>query len=170
MHERMLHSTAARVNFSASMHTESTYAVSITTASSHTKQDSDAPCPAEIIVTDQEPVDQLAPAREVALESAAIDMDTFDLQHTATALMPPPAAGAPVESHMDFLQQQLDCIGVEMPILNGLLLLGSSGNQRLQGGALLYACARSCAVIFSGPKPHFDGRYYIVTSIAVVIS
>ena len=50
--------------------------------------------------------------------------------------MDPPAAEAPVEDHMDFLQQQLDSIGMERPILNGLLLLGSSGYQRLQGGTL----------------------------------
>ena len=43
---------------------------------------------------------------------------------------------------MDFLQQQLDCIGLERPILNGLLLLGSGTHQRLQGGALLHACGR----------------------------
>ena len=40
---------------------------------------------------------------------------------------------------MDFLHQQLDCIGLEMPILNGVLLLGSGTHQRLQGGALLHA-------------------------------
>ena len=69
-------------------------------------------------------------------ESAAVEVDTFDLSHTAAALMPPPVAGAPVEAHMDFLQQQLDCIGVERPILDGLLLLGDGGHQRRQGGAL----------------------------------
>ena len=66
-------------------------------------------------------------------------VDTFDLENTAAAPMPPPAVGAPVEDHMDFLQHQLDSIGMERPILNGLLLLGSSGHQRLQGGALFQA-------------------------------
>ena len=41
---------------------------------------------------------------------------------------------------MDFLPQQLDCIGVDWPILDGLVLLGSGTHQRLQGGALLHAC------------------------------
>lgn len=72
-------------------------------------------------------------------------VDTFDLAHTVGAPMPPPALSAPVEDHMDFLQQQLDSIGVDRPILDGLLLLGDGGHQRLQGGALLLcASAASC--------------------------
>ena len=73
-------------------------------------------------------------AAEAAQGSKVVD--TFDLSHTVAAQMDPPAAEAPVEDHMDFLQQQLDSIGMERPILNGLLLLGSSGYQRLQGGTL----------------------------------
>ena len=69
----------------------------------------------------------------------SVDVDTFDLANTAAAPMSPPAVGAPVEDHMDFLHQQLDSIGTETPILNGLLLLGSSGHQRLQGGTLFQA-------------------------------
>ena len=71
-------------------------------------------------------------------------VDTFDLSHTAASLMPPPASDAPAQVHMDFLHQQLDSIGVERPILDGLLLLGSGTHQRLQGGVLLHACVR-CA-------------------------
>jgi hypothetical protein len=37
---------------------------------------------------------------------------------------------------MEFLHQQLNSIGPESPVLSGLLLLGSSQNQRLQGGVL----------------------------------
>jgi hypothetical protein len=63
-------------------------------------------------------------------------VDTFDMSHTATVLRPPPAADAPAEEKMEFLQQQLDSIGMERPILNGLLLLGSGVKERLQGGVL----------------------------------
>lgn len=38
---------------------------------------------------------------------------------------------------MKLLHLQLDAIGLERPILNGLLLLGDGGYERLQGGALL---------------------------------
>ena len=62
------------------------------------------------------------------------------MSHTAASLMPAPAPDAPAEIQMDFLQQQLDCIDVDWPILDGLMLLGSGTHQRFQGGALLHAC------------------------------
>jgi hypothetical protein len=68
-------------------------------------------------------------------------VDTFDLSRTAAPLAPPPALAASVEEKMDFLHQQLDSIGPESSILSGLVLLGSSQNQRLQGGAIS-ACIR----------------------------
>jgi hypothetical protein len=63
-------------------------------------------------------------------------IDTFDLTHTAAPLPPPPALAASEEEKIDFLHQQLDSIGTESAILSGLVLLGSSQHQRLQGGAL----------------------------------
>ena len=63
-------------------------------------------------------------------------VDTFDLSHTVATQMAPPAVGAPVEDLLEFLQQQLNAVGMETPILDGLLLLGSSGHQRLQGGTV----------------------------------
>jgi hypothetical protein len=62
-------------------------------------------------------------------------MDTFDLSHTAAEMPPPPSAQASVEERIEFLNQQLDSIGMEKPVLNGLQLLGSGRNQRLLGGA-----------------------------------
>jgi hypothetical protein len=64
-------------------------------------------------------------------------MDTFDLSHTALEMPPPPSAHASVEERIDFLNQQLDSIGMEKAILNGLHLLGNGRNQRLQGGEQL---------------------------------
>ena len=78
---------------------------------------------------------------------APSESETFDFYKTVNMTRtPPPAAGSPVEDHMDFLHQQLDSIGMERPMLNGLLLLGSSGNQRLQGGALHHACSSHMSI------------------------
>jgi hypothetical protein len=63
--------------------------------------------------------------------------DTFDMTNSSTVLPAPPPRHATVEQKMEFLQQQLDSIGRERPILSGLLLLGSGVKDRLQGGALL---------------------------------
>ena len=60
--------------------------------------------------------------------------DTFDIEHTAAPLLPPPSCNAPLTHRVDFLQQQLDSIGTDTPILDGLVLLGSGYNERLQGG------------------------------------
>ena len=55
---------------------------------------------------------------------------------TAATLLSPPAQNSPIDQKMDFLQQQLDSIGTETPILDGLVLLGKGDNDRLQGGML----------------------------------
>jgi hypothetical protein len=63
------------------------------------------------------------------------------MSHTAAELRPPPDINASVEDRMEFLHKQLDSIGMERAILCGLLLLGSSRTQRIQGGASSsYAC------------------------------
>lgn len=48
----------------------------------------------------------------------------------------PPDAAAPVDEKMEYLQYQLDCIGRERTILNGLVMLGGGRYERLQGGTL----------------------------------
>jgi hypothetical protein len=63
-------------------------------------------------------------------------VDTFDLPHTAALLASPPLPAASEEEKLEFLHQQLDSIGSEKAILSGLVLLGSSQHQRIQGGAL----------------------------------
>jgi hypothetical protein len=63
-------------------------------------------------------------------------VDTFDLSHTAAPLGPPPEMAASVEEKIEFLHQQLNSIGPESAVISGLVLLGSSQHQRLQGGAL----------------------------------
>jgi hypothetical protein len=63
-------------------------------------------------------------------------VDTFDLSHTAEPLGPPPELAASVDEKIEFLHQQLNSIGPDSAILSGLVLLGSSQHQRLQGGAI----------------------------------
>ena len=62
-------------------------------------------------------------------------VDTFDMVHTVVPLPHPPPENAPIADKMGFLHRQLDEIGVDRTILNGLALLGGGGHQRLQGGA-----------------------------------
>lgn len=62
--------------------------------------------------------------------------DTFDLPHTAPPRLTEPGPDATIALKMDFLQQQLDSLGVQNPFLDVLVPLGRSANQRLQGGAL----------------------------------
>ena len=69
-----------------------------------------------------------------ACGAAEPKMDTFDLQHTAVSVLPPPAGNASLEDKMEFIRQQLDDIGLEKPVLNGLLLLGNGVKERIQGG------------------------------------
>lgn len=68
-------------------------------------------------------------------------VDTFDLPRTAGPLMSRPAPNAPVDVKIDFLQQQLDQLGVEQPILGHLVLLGRGSNLRLQGGMIHNVCS-----------------------------
>ena len=65
-------------------------------------------------------------------------VDTFDLTQSVVAgvsLLHPPAEAASVDERIDFLHQQLDSIGGDADVLNGLVLLGSGTHERLQGGA-----------------------------------
>jgi hypothetical protein len=72
-------------------------------------------------------------ARHQAVPKSLV-ADTFDMTHTAAELRPPPGQHASLDERMDFLQQQLDSIGMGRAILSGLLLLGGGSNQRIQGG------------------------------------
>lgn len=60
--------------------------------------------------------------------------DTFDFTQTQVPMSEPPGPRASSEEKMDFLQQQLDSFGLDRPIFDDLLLLGSGGQQRRQGG------------------------------------
>ena len=78
---------------------------------------------------------QQQPAAAPVATSSVVD--TFDLTHTAVAgggLLEPPTDGASHDGRVDFLHQQLDCIGTETDVLNGLVLLGGGTHERLQGG------------------------------------
>lgn len=67
------------------------------------------------------------------------------MTHTQQGLMAPPGQKASVDDQMDFLHQQLDSLGMDTPILNGLVMLGCTGYERLQGGPLTFLslCCRS---------------------------
>lgn len=105
-----------------------------------------APTPAAVpatspAATQSAPDPTPAPAAAIVQAPAPTtrEVDTFDISRTRAALLPPPAGNATVDEKMDFLHQQLDGIGTEMIILNGLVLLGHGDNERLQGGTQLYA-------------------------------
>jgi hypothetical protein len=74
--------------------------------------------------------------------------DTFDMSHTAASLLPPPAAST--SEKMDFMNQQLDSMGIDAEILPGLLLLGSGVDERMQGGSaqpLLFHVFQWCCLM-----------------------
>jgi hypothetical protein len=68
------------------------------------------------------------------------------MTYTAVELRPPTTPQTDLEGRMEFIQQQLDSIGTEKTILNGLQLLGNGRNQRLQGGALSASMPALCTV------------------------
>ena len=78
---------------------------------------------------------QDVPLRVSSLRPHVSSVDTFDMVHTVVPLPHAPPENAPIEYKMDFLHRQLDEIGMDHAILNGLVLLGGGGHQRLQGGA-----------------------------------
>lgn len=73
-----------------------------------------------------------APAAAAAGGAAVVSHAT----PLSSSVMPQPDEDAPIDEKMDFLHQQLDSIGLERPVLNGLVLLGNGDNERLQGGLL----------------------------------
>ena len=89
-----------------------------------------------------------APSRQHPNGGAPV-VDSIDLTNMAGPLMPPPGAKASVDDWIDFLHQQLNIIGTERPILDGLFLLGAGGNQRLQGGVKLEICMHVTAGSFA---------------------
>jgi hypothetical protein len=90
----------------------------------------------------QQQLPTLRAAASVATSKAAVD--TFDMSYAEATQMRAPDGNASLEEKMDFLQQQLDCVGTERPILDGLVLLGNGINERLEGGALLHEIQLSC--------------------------
>lgn len=62
------------------------------------------------------------------------------------------ASDLPTRQLMDFLHQQLDSLGVETPILNGLVLLGNGIKERFQGGTIhrVLSCMQ-CSEDYCGP-------------------
>lgn len=68
----------------------------------------------------------------------AVQQNNYDTEYYEEDFdhMDPPGPGASVDEKMAFLQHQLDTIGRERKILNGLLLLGGGRFERLQGGTL----------------------------------
>lgn len=54
--------------------------------------------------------------------------------------MVPPAKDADASTIIDFVNNQLDRIGTELEVLDGLRLLGGGLSQRMQGGTTLLPC------------------------------
>lgn len=64
--------------------------------------------------------------------------DTFDLTHTAAPLLPPPGPNSSNDERVDFIQQQLDGFGAQIPIFDDVVLLGCGSSERRQGGDVSY--------------------------------
>lgn len=64
--------------------------------------------------------------------------DTFEIDHTkpvVVGLSAPPPSNAPTDERIDYVHDQLESLGPDAEVLNGLVLCGG----RLKGGALRYA-------------------------------
>ena len=59
--------------------------------------------------------------------------------------VPKPPPDADIDTRMEYLHYQLDCIGTDRGVLRGLKLLGAGRLERLQGGASDVVLACSCA-------------------------
>jgi hypothetical protein len=75
-------------------------------------------------------------SRQFQHETATAEVDTFELPHTASSLLPLPPTTASSSEKIEFLHQQLDSMGTDAEILPGLIPLGSGSKERLQGGVL----------------------------------
>lgn len=58
--------------------------------------------------------------------------------------MVPPSKDADASTIIDFVNNQLDRIGTDMEVLDGLRLLGGGLSQRMQGGMPLLSRNLSC--------------------------
>lgn len=63
-------------------------------------------------------------------------MDSMSSDFSKLRTMAPPPKGASGRDVMDFVKYQLDRIGREIEILDGLLLLGAGRTERLEGGVM----------------------------------
>jgi hypothetical protein len=72
---------------------------------------------------------------------------TTDVTDRITAMVPP-AKDADPSTVIDFVHNQLDRIGTEVEVLDGLKLLGGGLNQRMQGGMPLPLPAASSVAQF----------------------
>ena len=59
--------------------------------------------------------------------------------------VPKPPPDADIDTRMEYLHYQLDCIGTDQEVLRGLKLLGAGRLERLQGGVLLLECMQLCS-------------------------
>lgn len=64
-----------------------------------------------------------------------IEQDTFDIPATVAVPLSPPGKSASTDEKVDFVQQQLDGFGLDVPVLGDLLMLGHGDCQRRHGGA-----------------------------------
>jgi hypothetical protein len=61
-----------------------------------------------------------------------------------TPVMSPPDKSADTDTLFTWVHYQLDCIGRDRDILDGLLLLGDGFHERLQGGLMLLQHSCQC--------------------------
>lgn len=89
-------------------------------------------------------------------------MDSFtSTDFSKLRTMKPPDAKASGKDIIEFVKYQLDRIGRDVEILDGLLLLGAGRTERLEGGA-----ATSCSCVHSP----FRNVIYLIVQVAVIVN
>lgn len=83
--------------------------------------------------------------------------DTFNLTHTVQVveLLPKPGDKASLDEKFDFLHQQLDSFGRDLPVFDDLVLLGGSSSERMQGGRSFHIILRKLKCIQSALSASF---------------
>lgn len=87
-------------------------------------------------------------AQAFAPQTRVDTMDSMSSDLSRIKSMAPPAKGAGVKDVIEFVKYQLDRIGQDTEILDGLLLLGAGRTERLEGGVSLH-CINTHYYVFN---------------------
>ena len=84
----------------------------------------------------------LQPGVSATMNESTATLTTMFTEGIPTML--PPAKDADPSTIIDFVNNQLDRIGTELEVLDGLRLLGGGLSQRMQGGTALLSLPCRC--------------------------